>query len=109
MASPDGGGGPGGYIEGTHCLWIPPLPGHLLQVPGESSCRRGRLLASSGAQPPECQVEVGVANSVVEQGGVGFQDIGTDLFGSGEIGPAIWVRDMGHETAYEEGVGWIPP
>ena len=49
------------------------------------------------------------ANSDVDQGGRRFQDIGTDIFGSGAIGPAIRVRDMSPDTAYAEGVGRIPP
>ena len=35
--------------------WIPPIPGHLLQVAGKSSCSRGQQLAGSGAQPPARQ------------------------------------------------------
>ena len=34
---------------------------------------------------------------------------GTDLLGGGAIGPDIWVRDVGSDTAHEEGVGRIPP
>ena len=37
------------------------------------------------------------------------QPIVTDLIGSGAISPAIWVRDMSTDAAYEEGVGRIPP
>ena len=36
-------------------------------------------------------------------------DIGADLLGSGAIGPAIWVRDMGPDIAYAEVAGRIPP
>ena len=35
--------------------------------------------------------------------------IGADLLGGVAIGPAIRVRDMGPDTAHEEGVGQIPP
>ena len=51
----------------------------------------------------------GAANSGVEQGGSGFQDIGSDLLGGGAIDPGIQVKDMGPDTAYAEGVGSIPP
>ena len=37
------------------------------------------------------------------------QPIGTYLIGGGAIGPAIQVIDMGPDTVYAEGVGWIPP
>ena len=92
----------------THCLRSPYLPGHLLQVPGASSCSRGRQLAVSGAQHQERQAEVGAADSGFDQGGSGCLYIGTDLLGGGAIGPAIWVRDMGTDTAYAEGVGRFP-
>ena len=109
MVSLGGGGGPVGDGEETHCLWSPPIPGHLLQVPGASSCIRGRQLSGSGAQPLTRQVEVGASNSAVEKGGRGYLDIGTNLIGGGESVPAIRVRDMGPDTTYAEGVGRIQP
>ena len=45
-------------------------------------------MSGSVAQPPARQAEVGADKSGVEQGGRGFQEIGTDLLGSGAIGPA---------------------
>ena len=54
------------------------------------------------------QAEVGADKLDVEQGGNGCEYIGTDLFGGGAIGPAIQVRDMGPDTVYAEGVGFIP-
>ena len=62
MALSDGGGGTGGYREGTHCLRSHPIPVRLLQVPGESSCGGRRLLAGSGTQPTALQAEVGAAD-----------------------------------------------
>ena len=106
---PGGGGGLGGDVESNHCLRSPPLPCHLLQVSGASSCRRGRQLAGSGAQPPARQAEVGADNSGAEQEGSGCQDIGTDLFSGGTSSPDIRARYMGPDTAYPKGVGWIPP
>ena len=86
-------------------LVSPPLPGHLLQVPGESSCVGGKLLASSGTQPLRCQEEVGAADSGTEQGGSGCLDIRADLLGGGTIGPAIWVKDVDPDTAYDRFLG----
>ena len=68
-----------------------------------------QYVVSSGAQPPARQAEVGAANSGVEQGGSRCQDIGTDLFWGGTIGPAIRFIYMGTDTLYEEGVGRIQP
>ena len=76
---------------------------------GQFYCSRGRRLAGSDAQLLLRQAEVVAANSDADQGGRRFQDIGTDIFGSGAIGPAIRVRDMSPDTAYAEGVGRIPP
>ena len=87
----------------------PPLPGNLIQVYGMSSCNRGQRLDVSGAQPQARQTEVGAADSYTDQGGSGCPDIGTYFLGSGSISPAIRVRDMGPDAAYEEGVGRIPP
>ena len=53
--------------------------------------------------------EVGAADSYIDQGGSGCPDTGTDLFGRGAIGPAVRVRDMSTDSAYEEGIGRIPP
>ena len=55
------------------------------------------------------QTEVGAADSYTDQGGSGCPDIRTDLLGSGALGPAVRVRDMGPDTAYEEGIGRITP
>ena len=71
MASPDIGGGMGGDREGTHYLCSTPLPGYLLQVSGAISCVRGKRLAGSSAQPQERQIEVGAAESGIEQRGSG--------------------------------------
>ena len=60
-------------------------------------------------QPQARQAEVGASDSVIEQGGSGLLDIKTYLLGSGEIGPAIRVRDMGPDTSYADGVGWFTP
>ena len=51
VALPVGGGVNGGYIEVTNSLWVPPLPDHLLQLPGVRSHGRGIRLASGGPQP----------------------------------------------------------
>ena len=48
------------------------------------------------------------AASVIDQGESGCLYIGTYLLCSGAIGPAIWVREMGPDAAYEEGVEQIP-
>ena len=84
VASAGGGGGKVGDWEGTHCLRSPPLPGHLLQVPGDISCSIRRWLVGSGMQPLVRQAEVGAADSGNEQGGSGLPDIGgyTTLFRS---------------------------
>ena len=66
-------------------------------------------MTSSGAKPPAPQAEVGEANSGVEQGGIGIQDIRKYLIGGVAISPDIWVRDMVNDTAYADGVGRIPP
>ena len=87
----------------------PPHPGHLLQLPVESSCRGGKCLAVSGMHPPELQAEVGTSESGTEKGGSRCSDIRADLFGGGKIGPTIRARDMGPDTAYAESDGRIPP
>ena len=107
MALPGGGGGPRGDGEGTHCLQSPPLPGYLLQLPGASFSSRVQWLAGSGAQLPARQAEVGASNLGVNNGGSGCPDIGIDLLGGGEIGPAMRVRDMGPDTANLESIGRI--
>ena len=109
MSSSGRGECTGGEGEDNHFLWCPPLPGNLLQVYGEIYCNRGRWISVSSAQPQACQTEVGPADSYIDQGGSGFPDIGGYLLGGGEIGPDIWVRDMGPDAAYEECVGHIPP
>ena len=48
-------------------------------------------------------------NLGVYQVGSGCQDIRVDLFSGGASGTDIWVRYMGPDTAYAEGVGQIPP
>ena len=55
------------------------------------------------------QTEVGAAGFSVDQGRSRCPDIGAYLLGSGVIGPDIWVRYMGPDTAYAEGAGLIPP
>ena len=109
MALSGGGGGTGGDGEGTSCLKSPPLPGQLLQVPGESSCGGRGQLDGNGTQPPAHQEEVGEADSGTDQEGSGCPDIGVDLIIGGTIGPDIQVRDMGPFTAYAEGAGRILP
>ena len=52
---------------------------------------------------------MGAADLGTDQGGSGFLDIGADILGDDTIGPAIRVKDMGPNTAYAEGPGWIPP
>ena len=52
---------------------------------------------------------MGASDSYIDQGGRRCPDIGKYLLGSDAIGPTIWVRDMGPDAAYEEGVGRIPP
>ena len=47
------------------------------------------------------QIELGVADLDIDQGGSGCMDTGTDLLGGGAIGPAIRVRYMGPDAAYE--------
>ena len=51
---------------------------------------------------------MGPADSDIEQGGSGFQDIGTYLFGGGAIGHAVRVRYMVPDATHEEGFGRIP-
>ena len=51
---------------------------------------------------------MGAADSDIGQGGRRCPDIGTDLLGVSEIGPAVRVRDMGTDAAHKEGVGRIP-
>ena len=60
-------------------------------------------------QPPERQTEVCAADSGTENRESGCPDIGEDILGGGQIGPAIQVRDMGPDTVYAEGVGRILP
>ena len=52
---------------------------------------------------------MGAADSDIDQGRRRCPYIGTYLLGGGAIGPAIQVRDMGPDAAYEEVVGHIPP
>ena len=52
---------------------------------------------------------MGAAELNIDQVGSGCSDIGKNLLGGGEMGPAIRVRDMGPDAAYEEGIGRIPP
>ena len=56
-----------------------------------------------------CQAEVVVGNLGIEQGGKVCPDIGRDVFGGGTMGPAVWVREMGPNTAYADGPGRISP
>ena len=64
-------------------------------------------MAGSGTQPQARQVEVGAADSGNEQGDRGCSDIRAYLLGSGTIGAAIRVRDLGPYPAYAEGAGQI--
>ena len=64
-------------------------------------------MAGSGMQPQARQVEVGAADLGNEQGDRGCLDIRAYLLGSGTIGAAIQVRDLGPYPAYAEGVGNI--
>ena len=80
MESPGGGGGTGGDVAGTHCLWCIPLPGYLLQVPGASYFGRGLQLADSGAQPQARQANVGAGVLIRE---------GADAHTSGQIYLAV--------------------
>ena len=50
-----------------------------------------------------------MADLDIYQGGRKCPDIGTDLLGSSAIGPDVQIRDMGPDTAHEEGFGRIPP
>ena len=75
----------------------------------ESSCGRGQRLAVSGAQHEVRQTELVAADSDIDQGGSGCPDIRIYILGGGAISPDKWVRDMGPDTTYEEGVGRIPP
>ena len=52
---------------------------------------------------------MGAADSDIEQGGSGCLENGTDLLGGSAIGNDVGVRDMGPDSAHEEGVGRIPP
>ena len=48
--------------------------------------------------------EVRVADLGVEQGGCGCPDLGTDLLGSGSVGHALRIGDVGHDIAHWGGV-----
>ena len=50
-----------------------------------------------------------MTDSYIEKGGSGCPDTRTYLLGGSAMGHAVWVRDMGPDTAHEEGVGRIPP
>ena len=99
----------GGDRDGTHRLWGTSCPGHLFQVPGASYCGRGRRLAGSSAQPQVLQIELGAADLDIDQEGNECPETGTYLLVGSAIGHAIWVKEMGPDAAYEEGVVCIPP
>ena len=52
---------------------------------------------------------MGVADLGIEQGGGGCLYLGTDLLVGNGIVHTVQVRDIGPDTAHEEGVGRIPP
>ena len=66
-------------------------------------------MAVSGAKPQARLIEVGTADFYIDQVGSGCPYIETYLLGGGALVPAIHVRDMVTESAYEEGVGRITP
>ena len=94
---------------GYHSLWDPPLPSRRLQVSWKSSLGGGKQLASDGQKPSKITEEVGAADSDVYQGGCGCPDLRTYLNGSGSVGHALWVGDVGHYTPHWECFGQIPP
>ena len=52
---------------------------------------------------------MGAADSVTEQIERRCPEIGANILGGGTIGPDIWFRYIGPDTAYAEGAGRIPP
>ena len=58
MASPGGGGGKGGGLEGFHIRWDPHYSGHPFQISQADSHSDGRQLASGGQQPAKGKAEV---------------------------------------------------
>ena len=55
------------------------------------------------------QTEVGAADLDIDQEGNECPETGTYLLVGSAIGHAIWVKEMGPDAAYEEGVVCIPP
>ena len=106
---PGGGGGVFGDIDGDHCIWNPPLPGHLLQVPWEIPLDGERRLASGGPQPLKGAAEVGVAVYGAEQGRCVCPYLKDNLHGGGSFSDYIQVGDVGDDTAHWEVFGRIPP
>ena len=78
-------------------------------MPREGSLGGQRQLASGGPQPAKGTAEVGKADAGLEKGGGGCTDLGTNLIGGGTVGTAIWIRDLGDDATYQEGVGRITP
>ena len=104
-----GGGCTGGDRDCNHRLRDPPCLSHLLQVPGEIPIGVGRRLAGSGAQLTEGAAEVEVTVQGVGKGGHGCPYLGKNICGGVLGSSTVWVGDVGDDTAYWEGFGWIPP
>ena len=49
-AAISGGGGEGGCRQGFQRLWVPPVDGDLLQIPGAGDLGNGRRLVGSGEE-----------------------------------------------------------
>ena len=56
----------------------------------------------------ESTSKMGAADEGADQEGCRFLDLGTDLIGSGPVGHALWVIDVGHDPPHWEGFGRIP-
>ena len=108
-ASPGGGGGTGGGGGKFHSPWGPPRPSQFLQVTREGSLGGLRQLVGGGTQPAEGMDEVGDADASHDQGGGGCPDLGTDILGSGPVGPTVRIIDVGDGATHQDGVGRIPP
>ena len=106
---PGEGGVADGDREVNHSLWVPHLPGHLLQVPWEISLGGGRRLARSGPQLSEGTAEVGVAVSGADQGVRRCPDLREDLRGGGSGSHSLRVGYVGNDTTHWDSFGRIPP
>ena len=107
VALPGGVGGTGGYRVVYHSLWDTPRPVHLLQVSWDSFLGGRRQLDGGDTQPVESMAEVGVDDSVVEQGGWECLYLGPDLLGGVSVSHDLRVGDVDHDTAHWEGFGRI--